>query len=83
MLEFPEIGEMARSLHITPAQLLLAWALQKGWMVIPKASSIARLKENLKSVDIEKLPLSIIKQLDDFSLSHGQVKYCWDPSQIA
>jgi diketogulonate reductase-like aldo/keto reductase len=80
--KFPEIDEMAKNLQITQAQLLLAWALQKGWMVIPKASSVARLKENLKSVHIE-LSLSIVKQLDDLSKTHGITKFCWDPSQIS
>lgn len=74
---------MAKSIQISPAQLLLAWALKKGWMVIPKASSVNRLKENLSSLSIAKsLPIEISVKLDTLSNIYGEVKYCWDPSQI-
>jgi D-xylose reductase len=36
----------------TPAQVVLAWGLQRGTNVIAKSSSVARLQENLGAADL-------------------------------
>lgn len=43
----PVIGEIAARLGRTPAQVILRWHIENGLIVIPKASSAARLAENL------------------------------------
>ena len=47
LLEHHLVKAIAASLGRTPAQVLLKWALLKGFSVIPKTSSVARMKENL------------------------------------
>eukprot|EP00301_Raphidiophrys_heterophryoidea_P008965 c13262_g1_i1.p1 GENE.c13262_g1_i1~~c13262_g1_i1.p1 ORF type:complete len:673 (-),score=161.66 c13262_g1_i1:149-2137(-) len=48
----PVVTTIATKHKVTPAQIVLGWAVQRGISVIPKSSSIARLKENLASVNI-------------------------------
>ena len=31
---------------VTPAQVVLRWALQRGWLVVPKTSTSERLETN-------------------------------------
>ena len=52
LLEDPVIKEIASNNKITPAQVLLAWSLSKGNIVIPKSCNPARIAENLASLDI-------------------------------
>ena len=49
------LGEMARELRATPAQLALAWLLaQKNWIVpIPGTRSLERLDENIRAISVE------------------------------
>ena len=47
------LSEVARRLGATPAQVALAWVLrQAGVVTIPKASSVAHVRENRKALDL-------------------------------
>ncbi len=46
----PLIMKIAQEEEKTAAQIALAWSLQKGHIVIPKASSFSRMQENAESV---------------------------------
>lgn len=43
----PVVRDAAAALGVSPAQVLLRWAVQRGTAVIPKTSKVARLRENL------------------------------------
>ncbi|MEK0156875.1 aldo/keto reductase [Arthrobacter oryzae] len=47
VLEDPVVLEMAAAYRRTAAQIILRWHVQLGNVVIPKASSYARIRENL------------------------------------
>ncbi len=47
------IMELAEGYGKRPAQIMLRWALQKGAIVIPKATSRDHLKENMEVFDFE------------------------------
>ena len=51
LLEDPTITAIAGQRGITPAQVLLRWALQRGTAVIPKSVNPARLCENLMAAE--------------------------------
>ncbi len=62
VLENETVKEVAGRLQITPAQLVLAWQMQRGLVVIPKSVHEKRLRENfaaqavvLDATDMEKL----------------------------
>jgi alcohol dehydrogenase (NADP+) len=51
LLEDPTIRAIAERRGLTPAQVLLRWALQRGTAVIPKSVNPARLCENLMAAE--------------------------------
>jgi D-xylose reductase len=51
-LEHPVVRGIAERMGATPAQVVLAWGLQRGTNVIAKSSSVARLQENLGAADL-------------------------------
>ena len=78
----PEIKKLAQDLQRTPAQLLLEWAMSKGFSVIPKSRDAKRMAENLESRDRE-LTHEVVAALD--GLNQGR-RLTWkgvDPSSIA
>ena len=52
LLEDPLLVSMSQVKDVTPAQLVLAWARQRGTIVIPKSVRPNRLAENLQSARI-------------------------------
>jgi aldehyde reductase len=49
LLERPEVSAMADKYNVTEAQVLLRWAMQHGFAVIPKSSNLQHMKMNLES----------------------------------
>ncbi|CDK25863.1 unnamed protein product [Kuraishia capsulata CBS 1993] len=47
ILEHPKVLEVAASTEKTPAQILVAWAIQRGTSVIPKSVTPSRIDENI------------------------------------
>ncbi len=53
VMDQPVVKQIAARLGKTPAQVVLAWGLNRGTSVIPKSSRVERLKENLASQSIQ------------------------------
>ena len=53
VVEEPVVAKMAEKYGLTPAQFLLTFLLEQGIGVIPKASSMERLKQNLELPDVQ------------------------------
>lgn len=81
---FPDnpIAEIAAEMGATKSQVLLQWAMSKGFWVIPKASITERLEENLAAKDIV-LRKEHIAAIDAMCEKMGRHKFCWDPHAIA
>ena len=62
LLDHPVVHEIANAQGVTPAQILIAWAINRGSMVIPKSSNPARLRENFQAADLE-LPCDAMDRL--------------------
>lgn len=53
LLTHPGVGRLARELGLSPAQLVLAWVLnRRRLLVIPKASNFAHLEENFRALSL-------------------------------
>lgn len=61
----------ALSREITPAQLVLSWAVQRGTSVIPKSSNEMRLKQNMDTID---LPKEVFDLVDKYHKRPGMHK---------
>ena len=60
-LEDPVISEIARRVGKTPAQVLLAWAAQRGTAVLTTPRTAARARENF---DISPLPEDALEEIN-------------------
>ena len=57
LLRHPGLVKLAASIGATPAQLALAWLLDKpGVIVIPKSGKVSHLEENVKALDVAVTP---------------------------
>jgi alcohol dehydrogenase (NADP+) len=52
LLDNPVIKSIARNCGATPAQVLIAWHVQRGISTIPKSVTPSRLRENLAAADL-------------------------------
>ena len=55
-LQEPVIQAIARETGATPAQITLAWAMQKGFAVIPSSTKRANLQSNLEATTLRLRP---------------------------
>jgi len=82
LLEAPPVLDAASANSVTPAQVLLRWALQKRITVIPKANDPSRALENTRVFHFE-LSERQMNELD--SLERGSAgRTCWrnDPMRM-
>ncbi|CAK9820766.1 Aldose reductase [Anthophora plagiata] len=76
LLKDPIVTNIASQLNVSPAQLLLKWALQQGIGIIPKAVKKEHIRDNiLLNFVIDEKSMKAL-----FSLP--QYKYAWDPSNV-
>jgi len=71
----------AKTHDITPAQVLLRWALQKGALVVPKSTRKERMIENSKIFSFQ-LTATEVAAID---MLHTGKRYAWkglDPDSI-
>lgn len=67
LLGHPLIGEIARMLGRTPAQVIIRWHIDNGLVVIPKSVTPSRIVENFKVFDfkLSAEDLAKLNTLDD------------------
>jgi len=72
------VTRIAAELGRTPAQVLIRWSLQKGFVVIPRSSRPARIAENADvfEFDLDQRQLAALDALDE-GLTTG-----WDPAAV-
>ena len=78
-------GEGGEGAAVTPAQVLLRWALQKGAAVVPKTGSAARMAENAAIFHFE-LSAAEVAAIDALAANapDGSGRLCWvnDPLRM-
>ena len=72
------MNELSAKKGLTPAQILLMWALQKGYSVLPKSTNPDHIAENIE-LEKEALDLEDMKILDN--LEHNW-KYAWNAESV-
>ncbi|WP_394993959.1 aldo/keto reductase [Emticicia sp.] len=82
LFENQTIINIATETGFFPAQIMLAWAVNRGTSVIPKSVNSQRLKQNLLAADIE-LSCDNIEKLDALDQHYRYIKgdfWCLDGS---
>lgn len=69
----PELAALAEKYRRTEAQVVLRWHIQQGFLALPKASSLDRIRENFDIFDFELSP----EEMDSLS---GLVQYASRPT---
>ncbi|MEO9964659.1 MAG: aldo/keto reductase [Reichenbachiella sp.] len=66
MFEIPEVIEIAKKHDCSVAQVLLAWAVNRDTVVIPKSTNEGRLRQNLEAAEMKLSAeeMTTINQLD-------------------
>ena len=67
LMEHPIIKQVAENEHLTPAQVLIAWGITRGCIVIPKTGTISRLKENYTEGGEKRLNQDSMNKIDAMS----------------
>ncbi|HET9933541.1 MAG TPA: aldo/keto reductase [Polyangiaceae bacterium] len=78
-LNDPVVNGIARELSRSPAQVLLRWGIQQGFVVLPKSKTPERIRENSELFDFE-LDRAQLAKLD--ALEEG-LTTGWDPAEQA
>ncbi|CAF0899080.1 unnamed protein product [Adineta ricciae] len=76
-LNDPFVLQLARKYRRTPAQILLRWSVQNGFIPIPKTNHPNRLKENFQVFDF-RLSANDMRQLTDYGYQQPMVSG-WNP----
>ncbi|KAF7990380.1 hypothetical protein HCN44_000185 [Aphidius gifuensis] len=76
LIKEPRVCQIAKELDVSPARVLLKWALQQDISVIPKASQTSHIEDNF-NLDF-KLSDEHMTRLSDLS----QKKYAWNPDNV-
>jgi diketogulonate reductase-like aldo/keto reductase len=76
-LDDSTVASIAAELRRTPAQVLIRWSLQKGFIVLPRSSNAGRIAENAAvfDFDLEDEQMAALDALDE-GLTTG-----WDPAR--
>ena len=85
LLNDPNLKRLAdaRGDGCTPAQLCLRWSIDKGFLPIPKASSEARLRENLRAASMPPLSADERRAIDALESFGSDARVSFDPGLIA
>jgi diketogulonate reductase-like aldo/keto reductase len=62
LLEDPVITAIARRVNKTPAQVLLAWAIQRGTALLTTSKTPSRIKENF---EVSTLPEEAVQEISE------------------
>ncbi len=72
----PVIGEMAKRYGKSPAQIMIRWALEKGFVVIPKSTHRERIIENAAVFDFSLTPEDV-QRLDGLNENARTINPPW------
>ena len=73
LFQNPLIQEIANQKGVSVAQIILAWAVNRGTSVIPKSVNPVRLKENLEAADLE-LSADEMQKMNSLDLHYRYIK---------
>ncbi|KAH8103435.1 Aldo/keto reductase [Cristinia sonorae] len=52
LIDYPEVKEVAEKLNVEPAQVLIAYAIHRGYSVVPKSVTESRIIKNFQQIEL-------------------------------
>lgn len=65
VFQYPEVEQLAEKYGITPAQVLISWAVQRDTVVIPRSKTLLRVGANLLTLTLHPDDFEILNSLED------------------
>ncbi|KAF9887757.1 hypothetical protein FE257_009563 [Aspergillus nanangensis] len=59
----PTLNEIAKNGGYTLAQVLIAWGLKRGYVVLPKSSNEARIRSNFQSIELSDAEFAAVNKV--------------------
>jgi len=78
LMENETLLDISKNKKKTANQILVRWALQHGWVVLPKSKNKDRVKENINIDDFELSD----KEMDTLDNLNCDFKVCWNPDKV-
>lgn len=76
------MNQISEQTGLTTVQVVLVWALRKGWNVLAKSENEIHLQQNLETLNsADSLAETDILAIDEIS-SEQEEKRCWDPRLV-
>ena len=74
-MKHPTISSLSKKYECTPAQLMIRWSLQRGFVPLPKSVTRERIIANgdIGGFDIEDTDMKVMDGLDEYLVTD------WDP----
>jgi diketogulonate reductase-like aldo/keto reductase len=75
-MNHPKIVELSKKYSCTPAQLMIRWSLQHGYVPLPKSVTKDRIVENghIEGFEIDEDDMKAMDKLDEHLVTD------WDPT---
>jgi diketogulonate reductase-like aldo/keto reductase len=77
-IDNPALVAIGKKHGKSPAQVMIRWCIENGFVVLPKTTHKDRLKENMDIFDF-KLDAEDMKQLKQLDKNY---RTCWDPTHV-
>ncbi|KAL0955625.1 hypothetical protein HGRIS_001858 [Hohenbuehelia grisea] len=79
LTDYPEVQEVAKKLGATPAQVLVAWGVYRGYSVIPKSVQEERIISNFKQIALGEEEYKAITKVGENNHTRFNIPFTYDP----
>lgn len=79
LTDYPAVQAIAKKLGATPAQVLVAWGVYRGYSVIPKSVQEERIISNFKQIELSKEDYEEITKLGQTQHTRFNIPYNYSP----
>ena len=79
LTDHPTVIEIAKKLNATPAQVLIAWGVYRGYSVIPKSVQEDRIKSNFQQIELSKEDYEALTKVGEGNYTRFNIPYRYTP----
>jgi diketogulonate reductase-like aldo/keto reductase len=63
LMDNTELNAVAKKRGVTLAQLLIAWGIKRGYVVLPKSATGARIRSNARLIDLDEAEFEAVNEI--------------------